>query len=115
MTILVVSNSKFFREAIKLIVQGVDFVESIDSLDKIENPDLVGSYDLVLCDLSCFEDQRSIAEDLKPIKDKGTKVVLFSFDPADRLRDLITDLGADGYIHRPLDPNTVLEVVSRFH
>lgn len=110
MHVLVVARSKFFREALKFILQGrVDSVETATDITGIGD---VGRYDLILCDLSCFENLSLVADRLRSFKEKGAKVVVFSFDPADRLRNLMT--GADGYIHRPLDPETVMDLISRF-
>jgi DNA-binding response OmpR family regulator len=110
--ILVVTDSKFFREAIKLIIS--DVMDSVDTassveelLDKLQNK----TYKLVLCDLNCAQNKlETHVETFKKLK-SGTKFVVFSFDPPDKNRWLVRELGADGYINRPLNPEFVTEAV----
>ncbi len=108
MTVLVISRSKFFREALKLIIS--DMVDEIDVSDRIHRGDKV--YDLILWDLESLYGEPQIEDRVMDLKAKGSKVVVFAFDPADRFRDTINKIGADGYIHRPLDPRTVREAIS---
>ncbi|MDQ7037864.1 MAG: hypothetical protein Q9N26_01500 [Aquificota bacterium] len=111
MRVLVISRSKFFREAVRFIIQ--DMVDKVETTERPDSVKDVGDYDLILCDLSCFDEPRKIADILRAFKERGVRVVVFSFDPAERFRDFITRAGADGYIHRPLDPESVRDLISR--
>jgi DNA-binding NarL/FixJ family response regulator len=112
MKVLVVSGSKFFREAVRFVLQ--DTVETVEVAPDLRGSEGPRAYDLILCDLSSLEEDPEVTDRIEHVKRSGTKVVVFSFDPPDRLRERAEELGADGYIHRPLDPTTVRETVLSF-
>ncbi len=55
----------------------------------------------------------NIEETVKWLKetDSNVKVIVFSFDPPSRFKKEVLKAGADGYINRPLDYETVIEAI----
>lgn len=113
--ILILTESKFFSEALKFmlydLIEGIDVINSLEDLKKSLKE---RSYDVIVCDMSYVEKCKEKGIDnIKALAPK-TRVLLFSFDPPSKHRDFIKKIGADGYISRPLDPETVLSSVKAF-
>ncbi len=108
MTVVIISPSKFFREAIRFILQDMREISQIDAFERPEDIPHGRAYDLVLCDLSCKGVE---SEGIRKLKELGSKVIVFSFDPFEKMKDTVRKIGADGYVHRPLDPRSVKEAV----
>ncbi len=114
MRVLITSSSKFFREALKFILHNraeeVDTALDIGEFKKLTG---VNRYDLILCDLDCVFDhidefRRWVENNLK-----DTRVVFFSFDPPETVREKLGNGKATGYINRPLDPEQVIEFIEQ--
>ncbi len=110
--LLILSRSKFFAEALKFILHNlVEDISVVHSPDRLTDLLRRRSYDVVICDMSCLTDgETNHLEYLKELS-PGTHILLFSFDPPARHRELVERLGADGYINRPLDPETVIDAI----
>ena len=113
MSLIIITKSKFFEEALKLILHGTE--DNIDTAYSRE--DLIGKlkerdYDAIICDMSCAKRQiEGLHKEIKKLK-PHIKIIVFSFDPPDKHRKFINSVGADGYINRPLHPESVIEGVS---
>jgi len=111
MKLIVATDSKFFGEALRFILAPL-----VDKIDVASTPEEVvellkeNSYDAIICDLACKNGTMN-ASRIKSLRPKA-KVILFSFDPPNKYAELIRELGADGYINRPLNPETVIESIN---
>ena len=108
MKLIVATDSKFFGEALRFILDPLaDRVDVASSPEEVMELLKENDHDVIMCDLACENGAKS-AEKIKRLKPKA-KVILFSFDPPNRHAELIGEVGADGYINRPLDPEAVIE------
>jgi len=112
MRVLITTHSKFFREALRFILHGeVNEVHVAESIEDFRTLTRENSYDLLLCDLDC------VREHLQELKEwirehlGGTPMVLFSFDPPQRVREKFGGEWVDRFVNRPLNPESVLEAV----
>lgn len=104
--VLILTRSKFFAEALKFILHSVaSFIDVATSVEELTSRLRHEEYDVILCDLSCAN------LDLGGIDKKKARLIVFSFDPPDRHREMIMKIGADGYINRPLNPEAVIEAI----
>ena len=113
MKALILSRSKFFREALKFTLSDVfDEVVPADcptDMARILN----GDRDITagFCDLDCEYGEIERARRILEKSPSGAKFLLFSFDPMEKKKHIAQTLGADAYIHRPLNAFEVLKTV----
>lgn len=114
MKVAIVSGSKFFREAVKFILaEKIRCVVVSESPATLLDQAYQGHYDLVLIDgdsLNLKEDD--IALKLEKLKRSKSKVVLFSFNPREKLKELEEAVRIDLLVHRPLNPHVVRKKLS---
>lgn len=109
---LILSKSKFFSEALKFILHDLaEEVEVAGSWEEFRDLLKKKNHDIVVCDMSCVEDYAEKSVDNVKSLSPASKVLVFSFDPPGKHREFIRRIGADGYINRPLNPETVLDSV----
>ncbi len=111
MNIIIVTKSKFFEEALKFILYPfIKYCVVIDDINKLgEFLSFNNYFDLILCDLdSTKQDINNITSALEEKGLKATKVVIFSFKSFQDIGSVDT---VDGYIRRPLNPDTVREYI----
>ncbi len=102
-TVLILSKSKFFSEALRFILYDLSVeTEIADSWEKFINLSRSKTYDVIVCDLSCMD--KNIERNTKDIKiiSPHSKIVVFSFD------FYIKNSYADCVIKRPLKCETVI-------
>ncbi len=119
--LLVVSDSKFFIEAIKFIVLSSDNY-SVDSLSYKElervNYEPGDGYSIIFIDLDCCSHRESelLKLRLEKLLSEGGKVYGFTFnvDSVDiAVDELIKTMHGDGLIRRPISLDKVLEVLDK--
>ncbi len=120
MDVLIISDSKFFIEAVKFILMdsGDYVVESkpYSSFGSNESSILNKKYSIVFIDVDCCpeEEKENIKEELKNIVMSADRVYVFSFDVKplhETVKEFIETLHADGLIKRPISPKRVLEAL----
>jgi response regulator RpfG family c-di-GMP phosphodiesterase len=120
MDVLIISDSKFFVEAIRFILMDSDGF----NINSISYKDLVNgecSIDrekptIVFVDLDCCseKDKHTLKEELRDIVGQVYKLYLFSFDAMpihETIKEFVETLHADGVIRRPISPKKVLEAL----
>ena len=114
MNVAIISGSKFFREAIRFILmEKIRYVVVSESPVSLLDQAYEGHYDLVLIDgdsLNLKEDE--VARKLEKLKYSKSKVVLFSFNPQEKLKELDKAMRVDFLVYRPLNPHVVKEKLS---
>jgi len=114
MKVLITSSSKFFREALKFILHNrAEEVDTALNIGEFKRLTSTNRYDLILCDLDCVFDH--IDEFGKWVESnlKDTRMLFFSFDPPEIIKEKLGDGSTAGYVNRPLDPEQVIEFVKR--
>ncbi len=117
--ILIISDSKFFTEAIRFIliecggysVRSLTYTEVLSKIGSIECDFLY-----VFMDLDCCpkEDVSSVVDNLKKCLVKGGKFYIFAFDtePVHKIvEEFVKTLHADGVIKRPISSEKVLSAL----
>ncbi len=117
--ILIISDSKFFTEAIRFIliecggysVKSLTYTELLKGIDSIKCEFLY-----IFMDLDCCprEDVNSVIDSLKKCLIGGGKFYVFAFDtePVHRIvEEFVKTLHADGVIKRPISSEKVLSAL----
>ncbi len=112
MRVLITTHSKFFREALRFILHGeVNEVHVAENIDEFRELTRKNDYDLLLCDLECV--QEHLHELRRWVKGnlKTARMIIFSFEPPQRIEEKLGRENVDRFINRPLNPQDVLEAV----
>ncbi len=114
MKVAIVSGSKFFREAVKFILaEKIRCVVVSESPETLLDQAYEGHYDLVLIDGDSLNlKDEDVALKLEKLKRSKSKVVLFSFNPREKLKELEEAVRVDLLVHRPLNPQVIKDRLS---
>ena len=113
MNVAIISGSKFFREAVRFIL-----TDKIRCVFVSESPAFLldqayeGRYDLILIDGDSVNlKDGEVVSKLEKLKRSKTKIVLFSFNLEEKLKELNRAVRIDLFIHRPLNPSVIKDIL----
>lgn len=116
--VLIIDDCPFTLEVIKDQLSGAGYEVSIADNGVYSNDLIYGSNppSLILLDvvMPLLAGDRKVQMLKRRSKSKDIPVVLMSSLPVDQLRDKASEVGADGYLHKPFNEETLLETVGRF-
>jgi len=114
MKILITTNSKFFREALRFILHGqAGEIHTAADMEEFKALTRRNRYDVLMCDLDCVQEHLTEFRDWVRNNLHDARIVVFSFEHPRSIREKLGDDMVENFINRPLAPEKVLEFVRR--
>ena len=112
--ILIIDDSALSRRMLRKILESESYnvIEAADGFSalevfSLENPDLV-MLDLTMPGINGFD----VLKQLKGMK-QSIKVLIASADIQSITREMVMNLGADGFVNKPFNPEQILESIQK--
>ncbi|OPJ57948.1 response regulator [Clostridium oryzae] len=116
--VLIVDNSSFMRKFVKKIIEKDGLYTAVEAVDKVTAMEMFNSEkpDIVLLDLNMTESTMDGLEVLTDILKIAPAAVVFIMSAVghQKVKDQCIELGAKGYISKPIDSGVLLKELGEY-